>query len=104
MVIFCEEKARRDTTAETLSLALHETMHAWVATYLRQRYDRPVSHRAYVDGGLATYVASLWSREVAALPAQRLSAWRRRGLTAPALAELRQPDTFYEPDRASSTY
>ena len=104
MVLFCEEKARRGTTAETVSMALHETMHAWVATYLRSRYDRPISLPAYVDEGLATYVASLWSEEVAALPAQRVAQWRRRGQAAPTFEALRRNDTFYEADRTSSNY
>jgi hypothetical protein len=104
MVIFCEQKAHRGTTAETVSLALHETMHAWAATYLRRSCDRPVSLPAYVDEGLATYVAGLWSPEVAALAAPRLAAWRSRGLEPPPLEALRKPETFYAPPGGAANY
>jgi hypothetical protein len=104
MVIFCEEKARRETTAETVSLGLHETMHAWAATYLRRTYDRPLVLPPYVDEGLATYVASLSSPEVAALPARRVAEWRRRGWTPPTLDALRGHDAFYERGEAAANY
>ena len=104
MVLFCEEKAHRGTTAETVSLALHETMHAWIATYLRRTYDRPLFLPPYADEGLATYVAGLWSPEVGALPAQRLEQWRRWGLGAPPFSDLRTDETFRAPGRELPNY
>jgi hypothetical protein len=103
-VLFCAEKARRATTAETVSLALHEAQHAWAATYLRRKYDRPILLPPYADEGLAAYVAGLWSPEVAALPARRLAIARARGFTPPPLSDLRTHDGFYAPGRASQNY
>ncbi|MDE2291652.1 MAG: hypothetical protein KGL53_06185, partial [Elusimicrobia bacterium] len=104
LVVFSAQKARRATAAETVSLALHETMHAWAATYLREKYDRPIVLPPYVDEGLATYVAGLSSPEAAALPARRLELWRRRGFAPPPLAALRRRDSFYAPGRSSADY
>lgn len=104
LVIYCEEKAHRATTDETVSLALHETTHAWIATYLQNKYDRPVRVPPYVDEGLATYVAGLWSPSVAALPAQRLAKVRARGGAAPSLDELRSRDDFYAEGVATANY
>jgi len=104
MVIFCEEKAHRATTAETVSLALHELMHAWVATYLLEQYDHRIPLPPYVDEGLATYVACLSSPQAAALPAERFTKWRSSGSPAPPLEALRTQDGFYAPGRAASHY
>jgi hypothetical protein len=103
-VLFCEEKAHRKTTDETASLVLHETMHAWAATYLRQKFDRPVFLPAYADEGLATYVAGLWSPEVGTLPAERLARWRKRGITPPSFEELRKNSSFREADQVLANY
>jgi hypothetical protein len=104
MVLYCEEKAHRATTDETVSLLLHETMHAWAATYLREKFDRPVFLPAYADEGLATYVAGLWTPEVGALTAQRLARWRKRGAAPPAFEELRKNSSFRDAEQVLANY
>jgi hypothetical protein len=95
MVVYCEEKAHRPTQSETVSLALHEAVHAWMASYLRRRYDRTITLPSYIDEGLAVYVSNLWSEDVHALAADRLSAWRKKNPAPPAFESLASHDLFY---------
>jgi len=105
MVIYCEEKAHRATEAETVSIALHETVHAWIAGYLRARYDRDVRVPRYVDEGLAVYVASSWSDDLRALSARRVAAWRKNHAAPPPEFEtLGSPRTFYDPKSVYLNY
>jgi hypothetical protein len=103
MVIYCEEKAHRRTQSETVSIALHETVHAWIAGYLRKRYDRPIPVPPYVDEGLAVYVASLWSDDVHALAPQGLAAWHRSH-DAPTFEDLSSSDHFFDPENRYPDY
>jgi hypothetical protein len=105
MVIFCEEKGHRTTGSETISIALHETTHAWVASYLRSRYDRVIYLPRYLDEGLAVYVASLWSEDVHRLTFERINTFRARHRDSPPrLEDLGPPQKFYEPDKAYLNY
>jgi len=105
MVIYCAEKAQRSTPAETISLALHEATHAWVATYLRNHTDRVIPLPKYLSEGLAVYVASMWSDEVHALASQRVATWRKtHAAPPPEFKDLGPDQTFSDPDKVNPNY
>lgn len=103
-VVVCEEKVRRATRAETISMALHETGHAWVAGYMRARHDRGPKMPVYMTEGLAVYIASMWDDKVRALAPERVRQWRARGAKAPAFDDLAPFGSFHEPGKANVNY
>jgi hypothetical protein len=104
LVVICAEKAHRSTAAETVSIGLHETAHAWVPSYLLTHYDRQVQVPVYVHEGLAVYVASLWSKDLAPLARERFKQWHDSGKPAPELDKLRVFDAFHETDASQGNY
>lgn len=104
------ESLTRPVEDDSIGLALHETTHGWLATYLRDRFDRNVALPAYMDEGLANYVGSLWKYEERRqrLSDQRLSRiarWRAQNPgPPPALAELRPVASFHEDGRDMLDY
>jgi hypothetical protein len=104
LVVVCAAKAHRSTEAETISMALHETAHAWVQTYLLARNDRQVRMPAYVGEGLAVYVAGLWSKDLAPLAPERLKHWHDTGRPAPAFDKVRAFEDFHDADASYGNY
>jgi len=72
MVHICAARIRRKDEDDVVALALHETTHAWLASYLRAKYDRSVRLPTYIDEGLAGYVSTL------AAPPQRVAEREKR--------------------------
>ncbi len=94
---------------DSLRLALHETTHGWMATYLRERWDRNVVIPAYMDEGLAEYVGGLWKYDerrerLRAARLRRIARWRARNGAAPPLSALKTTESFHLPERDMLDY
>lgn len=98
MCLSCER--RRPEETETTAVVLHEFGHAWLNSYLRERYGvdylSPAVRRPYLDEGIADFFAGRWDKEFLA----RRRDWIRRLKTGktppPALAELQTYRSFYD--------
>jgi hypothetical protein len=104
LVVVCAEKAHRSTEAETVSMALHETAHAWAQTYLLTHYDRQVALPTYFSEGLAVYVASLWSKDLTPLARERLKQWHDTGRPAPSFDKMRAFEDFHGSEASYGNY
>ena len=110
MVRLSAEDLKRPVAEDSVGLALHETVHAWIATYLRERYDRPITVPAYLDEGLASYVPGLWKpARRPRLEAERLARaarWRAKHGDAPPpdFGTLKAFGSFHDASRDGLDY
>ncbi|MBI3507545.1 MAG: hypothetical protein HY059_22140 [Proteobacteria bacterium] len=102
----CE--SRRADDPETVAVVLHEFSHAWMNTYLRERYrvdylSRTV-RRPFLDEGMADVVAGLWDTHFLARRRRMLKDRIRRGSAPPRLEDLRSESAFYGKDDRDTRY
>lgn len=98
MCLPCEKRDPRET--ETTAVVLHEFGHAWMNTYLRERYGRdylsPAVRRPFLDEGIADFIATAWDHKFL----DRRRGWIRDlkvgKIPAPKLAELSVYSSFYD--------
>jgi hypothetical protein len=99
MCLRCEK--RRPDESETTAVVLHEFGHAWMNSYLRERYGvdylSPAVRRPFLDEGAADWIAGQWDSDFL----RRRRRWIvqekvSQNIPAPSLGDLGQYASFYD--------
>jgi hypothetical protein len=99
MCLSCEK--RRPEETETTAVVLHEFGHAWLNTYLKEKYDRDYLsdeiRRPYLDEGMADFIAGRWDGDFLNRRRQMIREFKiSRGVRPPDIGELQSYSSFYD--------